>query len=564
MKIHGYTPFNKGGDLGQAYNEIMERLSLDEWAIFLDHYIIVLDNSFWTRFYDAIESSDGTVGAFTCKTNAILNPQLLAKDAPATDSITDHTEYARSLTATSVTEVTSHLSGFCFATSKKAWLAAGRFLHGFGNVDICYGASLRRAGLSIKCLDGVYVYHRRISNGFKNLSKPTVHLKATSPKLIPPRPPDIKLPDFKIAVIIPALEEPPEELQATVRSFKENGADTVVVIDDRTCTPVAASCGADILYRPEQRLGPAIARHFGTTLVDADVYVWSDSHVRIKTPGFRTWAYMALTNHHLLCSAHTTSNSDTPIYGATLKWKPYHPDFGFGYVSNGHPTEEPTSLVGSVYAASKETYAKCKWPPNVGFGYNEPAFSLAAHTAGIKIKCYPWFFIQHEYRYATGLRAPYPVSAHEATHNRHWTHYLVFGKQLWEEYFSKESTVSQSVIDHRESVLNAHPTTADYTTLLSVAHKLGVGPRFLFTLDDDVIHTILHHPRAEIVKTHGTNITVVFSPVPDDPPAVEVEMTVTKKDGRVLPHKVTLDVSRAHYLRPLPVPTSDTEVVEAN
>lgn len=547
MKLQAYTPFNKNGDLGKAYNLIMERLPLDEWALFLDHDIIVLDNSFWSQFYDAI-TEEPDVGAFTCYTNSILNQQLIAPGCPATDSIVDHTNYARSLSAKTRTPITSHLSGFCFATSKRAWLKAGRFMHGFGNVDIAYGQCLKNSNQAIKRLDGVYVYHRRLTNGFKGVNPPTKSgMPAASTKHIPPRPPPLPTTPFKLAVIIPSCEEPITELTATVRSYREHGADEIIVIDDLSTIPITYECGATLIVRNKTRQGAAYCRHLGTTLTDADVYVWSDAHCRVRTPSLRQWAYEALRSNDLLCAAHTSANNDSPVYGATFHWRPYPPDYGFAYVANGKYSLHPECLVGSVYAINKTAYAKCQWPSNVGFGYNEPGYSLIAHTSNTPITCYQWFLIQHEYRTATNFKAPYKIETRELYTNRHWSHYLAFGERLWKEFFSHCPGASQSAIDSRISTNRINQCT-DYELALSVAKKFKVRPVLQLNVPANVKSAVINTPGFYVDITKKTSYGLLYEPKPGDPDVVTCNLTATLNDGTVKEMSLNLKLNNVVHL----------------
>lgn len=447
-KIIPATPFSRKGDLGAACNAFMERLEMDEWALFMDHDIIVLDNSLWNALYDAVEKNPDC-GAITCWTNYILNVGLRAQ-SPETNDIGEHVEFARRMYKEFGNRVTNygekyHLSGFFFCVSKKAWLKAGNFMHGFGDVDILFGDCLKRAGLPLLRMDGVYVYHRRITNGFRDKVKPSESIKAPTPAARSNLPPAMPKEGFmhegmKISVILSARNEDPAEIRRTARSFREHGADEIIVVDDASDIPVDGSVGADIRIRNLVAKGCGQTRHQGALASTGNFVVWSDAHCRVRFGNLRRWASLGMQSNVMLCATCTSSESDTAATGARFEWRETNDEVGFKYIgtTGAQKTDHPQCLLGSVYGCSKEVYEKIGgWVPNVGFGYNEPALSLATRLAGIPILCPQWFVIGHQYRSATNYAAPYVIDDTVTEANRYWTHWLLFGQDMFDEFFSK-------------------------------------------------------------------------------------------------------------------------------
>jgi glycosyltransferase involved in cell wall biosynthesis len=448
-KVHAYTPFSKTGDLGRACNEIMERLELDEWALFLDHDVCVLDNSFWNLLQETIDKNPNA-GAISCWTNHILNTGLIIPGCPESQDILEHIAFAKDTYEKYGSRITDfgckyHLSGFCFATSKRAWLKAGNFMHGFGNVDIAYGECLKRAGMKLLRMDGAYLYHLRVTNGFKSKIMPSKSIRppdACRMNQIPDPTPKglLSNPNLKISLVLSCRDENPSEIRSTIRSFRENGVNEVVVIDDFSKVPVSNSIGADLIIRNTVSKGPGVCRNLGANASKGDFIVWSDAHCRVRFGDLRCWAALGMASGELLCAASTTYESNTISYGARLEWRETVDEVGFKCVglTGSQKTENPPCLLGSVYGCSKETYARIGgWPPTVGFGYNEPAFTLATRLAGVKIHCLPWLVIGHQYRTSTELRPPYRIDDTDNWANRYWVHWLLFGQEKFDSFFGR-------------------------------------------------------------------------------------------------------------------------------
>jgi glycosyltransferase involved in cell wall biosynthesis len=473
-KVNAYTPFSKNGDLGRSCNEIMERLDLDEWALFLDHDVTILDNSFWLLLQDAIDKNPNA-GAISCWTNHILNSGLVAPGCPDSQDLMQHIEFAKSIYEKYGKRTTDfghkyHLSGFCFATSKRAWLKAGNFMHGFGNVDIAYGDCLKRAGMKLVRMDGAYVYHLRISNGFKDKVVSSQSIKppaACHLNQIPDMMPsglacNINL---KISLILACRDESHNEIRNTIRSFRENGVNEVIVVDDFSKIPVPYSVGADLILRNVSSKGPGVCRNFGANSAKGDFLVWSDAHCRVRFGDLRSWASEGMNSGELLCAASTTYESNTISYGARLEWRETSDEVGFKCVglTGNQKTDNPPCLLGSVYGCSKDTYARIGgWPPTVGFGYNEPAFTLATRLAGVKIRCFPWFVIGHQYRTSTSLRAPYPIDDTDNWANRYWVHWLLFGQDRFDSFFGRIGLPSRTAALNRAKQRMQVPSAVEW------------------------------------------------------------------------------------------------------
>lgn len=153
------------GDLGQAYNNCMQILGEDDWAVFLD-----ADAYFSTkRWYDQIEQLIKTypdAGLFAAKTNRLHNQIQLVDCDRDNHDIKYHRAIGKKLEEENwckVTDVgTDHpIGGLVFVISKKVWnrvkfIPATRLVNG---TDNAFHEAVINLGLKAYLMEGFYVYH---------------------------------------------------------------------------------------------------------------------------------------------------------------------------------------------------------------------------------------------------------------------------------------------------------------------------------------------------------------------------------------------------------------------
>jgi len=236
---------------------------------------------------------------------------------------------------------------------------------------------------------------------------------------------------MRLSVVIPSREEPPAELAATVATYRENGADEVIVVDDGSTEPVQAACGATMVLRNDQPAGVAFSRNRGLAAATGNVIGFSDSHCRIASGDLRAWAFEAATSEDLLCAVcGSYENEETRFYGTPLVWK------GWRFDVNAHrkPATSPAAPFGSVYCAARWTWDRIGgWVPTRGWGYNEQALGLACAAAGVGIRVERQFVILHKFR--TDRRFPFALSGLDSCANVPWVHRLIFGEELYRWWF---------------------------------------------------------------------------------------------------------------------------------
>lgn len=168
MNIYTFIPYSIEGNLGQAYNQCMGLVGKDDWALLLDHDVMLLQRRWYPFLYNVIEKyRDKGIGLYTCFTNR-CGAQF--QKAPGIDSSSHnlfyHISYARSLQDEYRDRITllddGNISGFFMLVSKKIWIEIrGAKKKGIGKVDLDLVKRLRDANIKIARLDGLYVYHYR-------------------------------------------------------------------------------------------------------------------------------------------------------------------------------------------------------------------------------------------------------------------------------------------------------------------------------------------------------------------------------------------------------------------
>lgn len=161
-KIDVRIPYEPEGKLGWDYNRIMRETQY-EWVLTLDHDVLLL-NPNWYHICQLAVEQHPNAGLFTCKTNVKHSDTgQMDPNAPPSQCIDDHQEYAKSVWDTNGMHVTpiTKASGFFFLMSVKAWKSVGGFPgKGMFKEDWDYCRRIRPT-YEILRLDGLYVYHMK-------------------------------------------------------------------------------------------------------------------------------------------------------------------------------------------------------------------------------------------------------------------------------------------------------------------------------------------------------------------------------------------------------------------
>lgn len=86
---------------------------------------------------------------------------------------------------------------------------------------------------------------------------------------------------MNLSVIITSLNENSDRLNKTIQTIRDNSDDTVeiIVIDDCSDIPVSNIDTTVKLFRNENRIGCAPARHFGATIASGKYILFTDAHM---------------------------------------------------------------------------------------------------------------------------------------------------------------------------------------------------------------------------------------------------------------------------------------------
>lgn len=163
-------------NLGRAYNATMERLRPDDWAVFLDHDAMWTTPDWYRQIVSAIEDNP-RAGLFAAVTNRIGRKSQIAPGCPTGHDMLAHCAFGREQRdrfGADARDITagSPVSGVVMCLSRATWEAMGRFKDGFFGVDNQCHRDVRRTGLRVYLLPGLYVYHVYRADGRSHAGAP--------------------------------------------------------------------------------------------------------------------------------------------------------------------------------------------------------------------------------------------------------------------------------------------------------------------------------------------------------------------------------------------------------
>ena len=171
IKIFENVPFRKDKDLITAYNDFMELLPEDAYAVFKDADAMYLTPTYGLDIIKAIEDNP-EVGCFTCKTNRIGNFRNQIHHVTDSDDIEVHRKIADKMQKKNQGQYTkwNHttrelLNGMFIVLSKKAWRKMGKVViwePGYSKilgVDCAIHRSLLQNNMDVVTIESLYIYH---------------------------------------------------------------------------------------------------------------------------------------------------------------------------------------------------------------------------------------------------------------------------------------------------------------------------------------------------------------------------------------------------------------------
>ncbi len=177
--IHCITPYREDKNLGLAYNEAMAQIPEGDWACITDWDVLFLLPSTIAHLNEYTRRYPDT-GIFTCYASRshIINTGLQMFDTgiSTNDSIAHHIQIAfkQQEKLYQVTDINRFISGFLMMVSKDTW-NKHKFVDNMKclDVDNIYSNKILQAGLPIRRMDGIYVWHSyRLGKDIKD----TTHL----------------------------------------------------------------------------------------------------------------------------------------------------------------------------------------------------------------------------------------------------------------------------------------------------------------------------------------------------------------------------------------------------
>jgi len=177
--IHVLQPYSLEKRLGKAYNEALNIVPDNQWAILMDHDAMFLTPDAIAHVHQYTQRYPET-GIFTCYTNR-LHPmskgQLWEDRCEENADIRHHIRIAEEAKKGlyKATEITTVIGGFCMVVKKETWkqtkFSEDLFCLG---VDNAFSRRVMATGKKVLRMDGIYMFHiYRLMNGYRDRT----HLK---------------------------------------------------------------------------------------------------------------------------------------------------------------------------------------------------------------------------------------------------------------------------------------------------------------------------------------------------------------------------------------------------
>ncbi len=177
--IHCITPYREDKNLGLAYNNAMQHIPEGDWACITDWDVLMLlpDTIAHLNEYTRLFPNTGIFTCYASRTHHINTGLQGLPTGPSDDrDILNHINIAKEQTKQlyKTTDINRFISGYLMVISKETW-NAHKFVDNMKclDVDNIYSNKILQAGLPIRRMDGVYIWHTyRLGKDIKD----TTHL----------------------------------------------------------------------------------------------------------------------------------------------------------------------------------------------------------------------------------------------------------------------------------------------------------------------------------------------------------------------------------------------------
>lgn len=162
MNIWYSNPYSIDKNFGKAINDFCSIVPNDEdWIVIQDGDICYLTPDWGRIIYESLKEHGHKFGLIGCYTNSLngLN-QLHGKRRFNDISMKDHHKIAKTYNSTNISDFGKLIvAGFFMAFQKKTWRLVGGFVENNKSFDTLFNIAVRKKGLKVGIMDGLYVYH---------------------------------------------------------------------------------------------------------------------------------------------------------------------------------------------------------------------------------------------------------------------------------------------------------------------------------------------------------------------------------------------------------------------
>ena len=174
-----YSPKDKPGNLGWAYNNFMDLIPNDEdWVCFLDHDATFTTPNWYNQLEDIVEKHSD-YGLFTCMMNRVGQKYHIPEGIdPDNHDIKYHRNIGKVLAENYYDDITSlnnvggqYLSGVLILIKKGVWKQIEGCPNGFLGVDNEIHRRCVINNIKVGRMNGVYLYHWYRAGGREHVDK---------------------------------------------------------------------------------------------------------------------------------------------------------------------------------------------------------------------------------------------------------------------------------------------------------------------------------------------------------------------------------------------------------
>jgi len=163
MNIHYFTPFSITKDIGGAINKHCDLVkNPDDWIVILDGDMMFLQPDWGVVIHNALEKDGDKFGLIGCYTNRLRGLHQLHNNAISHDhDILNHYKIAEEYQGKEgISDLNLFgVAGIFMAFKKSTYDKVGGFNQNNITADTYFNLKVRKLGMKIGIINGLYVYH---------------------------------------------------------------------------------------------------------------------------------------------------------------------------------------------------------------------------------------------------------------------------------------------------------------------------------------------------------------------------------------------------------------------